>query len=105
MKTNANTGSKNKTRKNTAMLLVGFLTPVLLFGSLAASTLNFNSSEVKVKAAQKKAADKLYRTEEMCLDPEAKINKLDGNEEQPTITLNTKCIRFGDALLPNIGRF
>lgn len=46
MKTNVITESKNITKKNAAMLLVGFLTPVILFSSLTVSLMNSGSAAV-----------------------------------------------------------
>lgn len=86
------------------MLLVGFLTPVVLFGSLTISLMNSNSSEVKAKTMQKYAVTKEYLPDELSLEPKAHIYKQDTNEEEVTISPDTDCIRFRDALLPNIGR-
>ena len=55
MKTNY---SKICTRKNTAMLLVGFLTPVVLFTSLTVSMFNSGDSKAAVKTTQKYAGEK-----------------------------------------------
>ena len=49
------------------MLLVGFLTPVVLFGSLTISLMNSNSSEVKAKTMQKYAVTKEYLPDELSL--------------------------------------
>ena len=65
MKTNVITESKNITKKNAAMLLVGFLTPVILFSSLTVSLMNSGSAAVKEKTAQKYAVNKVYLTDEI----------------------------------------
>lgn len=105
MKTNVITESKNITKKNAAMLLVGFLTPVILFSSLTVSLMNSGSAAVKEKTAQKYAVNKVYLTDEMCISPKVYIYKQDGTDEEITITFDNDSIRLRDALLPTIGRF
>ena len=104
MKTNVNTGSQSITRRNTAILLIGFLVPVLLFGILPVAMLNFSASEVKEKTTQKYAVDTVYPANEMYLVPKAYIYDQNEKEEDQTITLNKDYICFKDALLPSIGR-
>lgn len=105
MKTNVITESKNITKKNAVMLLVGFLTPVILFSSLTVSLMNSGSAAVKEKTAQKYAVNKVYLTDEMCISSKACIYKQDGTDEETTATFDTDSIRFRDALLRTIGRF
>ena len=105
MKTNVITESKNITKKNAAMLLVGFLTPVILFSSLTVSLMNSGSAAVNEKTAQKYAVNKVYLTDEMCISSKACIYKQDGADEEIKATFDTDSIRFRDALLPTIGRF
>lgn len=105
MKTNVITESTGITRKNTAILLAGFLTPVILLGSLTVSMMNSGSSEVSDRTAQKYAFEKVYLTDELSGMPTVSKYSNDENEEEIKITLNKDCIRFRDALLPNIGRF
>ena len=76
MKTNY---SKICTRKNTAMLLVGFLTPVVLFTSLTVSMFNSGDSKAAVKTTQKYAVEKVYLTDELSAAPKAYFYDKDGN--------------------------
>ena len=91
MKTNY---SKICTRKNTAMLLVGFLTPVVLFTSLTVST-------------QKYAVEKVYLTDELSAAPKAYFYDKDGNGEDGSVTIHPDAdnICLKGALLPNLNRF
>ena len=105
MKTNVITESKNITKKNAVMLLVGFLTPVILFSSLTVSLMNSGSAAINEKTAQKYAVSKVYLTDEMCISSKACIYKQDGTGEEIKATFDTDSIRFRDALLRTIGRF
>ena len=104
MKTNVTSDSMIRTRKNTAMLLTGFLTPVVLLGGLAVSLFNSGSSEAKDKTEKKYAVKNVYLTEEMSVSPNVCIYDNNGNEEELPIVLDKDDIRFGDTLLPSLGR-
>ena len=104
MQTYATTDSNIDTRKNTAMLLIGFLTPVVLIGSLAVSVYNSGSSEVTVKSAKKYSVKIENLSEEISVVPDLYIYNNDGNEKTLPIVLDKDDIRFGDALLSSLGR-
>lgn len=104
MKTNVIADTKIFTRKNTAMLLIGFLTPVVLLGSQAVLMFISGSSEATDKTVKKYAVKNVYRTEEMSGAPDVSIYNNDGNEEELPIVLDSDDIRFRDALLPSFGR-
>ncbi len=104
MKTNY---SKICTRKNTAMLLVGFLTPVVLFTSLTVSMFNSGDSKDAEKTTQKYAVEKVYLTDELSAAPKAYFYDKDGNGEDESVTIHPDAdnICLKGALLPNLNRF
>lgn len=103
MKTN---DSKICTRKNTAILLAGFLTPVVLFTCLTVSLYNSGASKAAVKTSQKYAVEKVYLTDEMSAAPEAFIYGKDGNGQDGNIFHpNADNICLKGSLLPNFNRF
>lgn len=103
MKTNY---SKICTKKNTAMLLAGFLTPVVLFSSLTVSIFNSGSSNAAVKTTQKYAVEKVCLTDELSAAPKAYFYDKDGNEETGSVTIHPDAdnICLKGALLPNMNR-
>lgn len=104
MKNNVTAEKKIRTRKNTIVLLIGFLTPVVLFGSLAVSIINSGSSDSAVKNAKEYAVKNEYQTEETSVTQTVYQFTNDGNEEDLSMFFDKDDIRFGDVILPNLGR-
>ena len=104
MKNNVTTESKIRTRKNTFVLLIGFLTPVVLFGGLAVSIINSGSSDADVKNAKEYAVKNEYQIEETTVTQTVYQFTNDGNEEDLSMFFDKDDIRFGDVILPNLGR-
>ncbi len=104
MKNNVTAEKKIRTRKNTIVLLIGFLTPVVLFGSLAVSIINSGSSDPAAKNAKEYAVKNEYQTEETSVTQTVYQFTNDGNEEDLSMFFDKDDIRFGDVILPNLGR-
>jgi uncharacterized protein YxeA len=104
MKNNVTAEKKIRTRKNTIVLLIGFLTPVVLFGSLAVSIINSGSSDDAVKTTKEYAVKNEYQTEETSVTQTVYQFTNDGNEEDLSMFFDKDDIRFGDVILPNLGR-
>ena len=102
MKTNVN---KLYTKSNIIILLVGFLTPVVLFSTLAASLYN-KTSEVKPEAAQTATVENVAISTEMYAAPKARIYKNVNGDDEVEITPDTDniCLK-GSLINPGLNRF
>ena len=103
MKTRTNSDSKIYSRNNVIILLVGFLTPVLLFGSLAASMYN-KDSEGNPETAQ--TVEGVAVSTEMYAAPKAYIYKNAHGEDEVEITPDADniCLK-GELITPGLNRF
>ena len=95
-----------RVRKNSIMLLIGFLTLVVLFSFLAGSLFYNDISEDISKTEQSYAIEEVFLTGEAADDQEIYVNDGTGEENAHiTVTPDPNNIRFRDALLPCINRF
>ena len=105
MNTKVNSDSKIYTRNNVIILLVGFLTPVLLFGSLTASMYN-KRNEAKPETAQTVTVEGIEISTEMYAAPKAYIYKNSHGEDEVEITPDADniCLK-GELITPGLNRF
>jgi len=108
MKTRVNTDSKIYTKSNIIMLLVGFLTPVVLFSSLAASIYNKTAKEAAAEsqAEQTVTVENVAIANEMYAAPKAYIYKNSNGDEEVEITPDADniCLK-GNLITPGLNRF
>ena len=106
MKTDVN---KLYTKSNIIMLMVGFLTPIVLFSALAASLYN-KTAEIKPSACETATIENVAISTEMYAAPKAyiyekaEVEEADEEDENVTISLNADKICYRDALLINFVR-
>ena len=110
MKTKTNTNSKLYTKSNIIVLMVGFLTPVVLLGSLAVSMLKQYSSE-EPETTQTVTVESVAISNEMYAAPKAYIynksgeNEITEEEKTAVISPDASNICLMGALLPNFSRY
>ena len=102
MKTNVN---KLYTKSNIIILLVGLLTPVVLFSALATSLYN-KSAEVKPAIAETATVENVAISNEMFVAPKAYIYKNANGDDEVEITPDTDniCLK-GSLITPSLNRF
>ena len=105
MKTKSNTNSKLYTKSNIIVLMIGFLTPVILLGSLAVSMLKQYSSE-EPETTQTVTVESVAISNEMYAAPKAYIYKNAHGEDEVEITPDTDniCLK-GKLITPGLRRY
>ena len=98
------------TKNNIIILMVGFLTPIVLIGTLTASIYFKNNCEEKAVPSPTVTVENVAISEEMYAAPKAyiyekaEVEEADEEDENVTISLNADKICYRDALLINFVR-
>ena len=101
MKTDVN---KLYTKSNIIMLMVGFLTPIVLFSALAASLYN-KTAEIKPSVCETATVENVAISNEMYAAPKAYIYKNANGDDEVEITPDADniCLK-GNLITPGLGR-